>query len=117
MGFRLDRTYTLQFEGNMSGAYVKLKSTPVGVSVRLRTSISVKEAVELLTRYLDEWNLEDADGKTVPFTVEAIMENVEEVVIAKILVEWYRAAAGITAPLDPPGADGTLTDLDIPMAS
>ena len=115
MGFRLDRTYVLEFEGNMAGAYVKLKSTPVGVALKLRAGIKVVEAIDLLTEYLLDWNLEDADGKTVPFTVEAIMAEVEEVVIAKILVEWCRASVGITAPLDPPGADGTLTDTDIPM--
>lgn len=115
MGFRIDRTYVLEFEGAMAGAYVKIKSTPVGVALELRNSMDVDRAVELLAQYVIEWNLDGPDDEPLPITVEAIKGGLEEVVVAKILVEWYRAARGVTAPLDPPGADGTLTDTDIPM--
>lgn len=115
MGFRIDRTYVLEFEGAMAGAYVKIKSTPVGIALELRNSLSIDRAVELLVEYVAEWNLDGLDDEPLPITAEAIKANLEEVVVAKILVEWYKAAAGVTAPLDPPGADGTLTDVDIPM--
>lgn len=116
MGFRIDRSYVLEFEGAMTGAYIKIKSTPVGVALELRSSgVSIDRAVELLVQYVTEWNLDGPDDEPLPITKEAILAGLEEVVIAKILIEWYKAAAGVTAPLDPPGADGTLTDLDMPM--
>lgn len=116
MGFRLDRTYTLEFEGAMAGAYVKIKATPVGVTMELRAAGMEKDrAIELLAQYVEEWNLDGPDGKPLPITADAIKNGLEEVVVAAILVEWYKAAVGVTAPLDPPGADGTLTDQDIPM--
>jgi hypothetical protein len=121
MGFRLDRTYVLEFEGAMEGAYVKLKSTPVGVALEMRggqtDAVGLNRAAELLAEYVQEWNLNGSDGKALPITAEAILADLELVVIGKIMVEWYKAAVGVTAPLDPPGADGTLSDEDIPMES
>lgn len=116
MGFRLDRTYVLEFEGAMAGAYIKIKSTPVGVALQLRSSSTTdgRGVLELLAQYVSDWNLEDADGAPLPITVEAIEANLEVPVIAAIVGEWYKAALGVTAPLDPPGADGTLTDEDMP---
>lgn len=117
MGFRLNRTYVLEFEGAMEGAYVKLKATPVGVAMALRSGSSADgdEVLQLLAQYVAEWNLEDENGEPLPITAEAIRANLEAPVIAKIVGEWYKAAIGVTAPLDPPGADGTLRDEDIPM--
>lgn len=117
MGFRLDRTYVLEFEGAMAGAYVKLRATPIGTVMKLRgtDSASNTELVELLAEYILDWNFEDVDGKPLPITAEAMLAELEQVVIVKIITEWYKAAVGVTAPLDPPGADGTLTDVDIPM--
>jgi len=106
MGFRLDRTYVLRFEGAMEGAYVKLRATPVGVALELRggegASLSIQRGAELLAEYVIEWNLDGADDQPLPITVDAILGNLEEVLIAKLIVEWYRAAVGVTAPLDPP---------------
>lgn len=118
MGFRLDRTYALEFEGAMEGAYVELRATPVGVTLELRSEgnvISFERAAELLAEYVEEWNLDGPDGEPLPVTAEAILNGLERVVVLKIITEWYKAAVGITAPLDPPGADGTLTDADMPM--
>lgn len=99
----------------MEGAYVKIKSTPVGVALELRSGIDANRAIELLVQYVQEWNLDGPDDKPLPIDVEAVKAGLEESVIAKIIVEWWKAAAGVTAPLDPPGADGTMTDADIPM--
>ncbi len=99
----------------MEGAYVKLRATPVGVALELRADVGIKRAAELLAEYVEEWNLDGPDDEPLPVTAEAILGNLEEAVIAKVIVEWYKAAVGVTAPLDPPGADGTLTDADIPM--
>lgn len=115
MGFRLDRTYVLEFEGAMEGAYVKLRATPVGVALELRSSVPIERAAELLADYIIEWNFDDSDGNPLPVTKEALINDLEEVVFAALIKEWYKAAVGVTAPLDPPGADGTLTDQDMPM--
>ena len=117
MGFRLDRSYVLEFEGAMEGAYVKIKSTPVGVALEMRQAgdLPIDRAAELLAEYVSDWNLDGPDGKPLPITKEAILADLEQVVLGKIFVEWYKAAVGLTAPLDPPGADGTLTDVDMPM--
>lgn len=109
MGFRLDRTYVLAFEGAMTGAHVKLRATPVGVALELRgdedNSLSLPRAAELLAEYVQEWNLDGPDGQPLPVTPEAILGDLEEVVVAKIMVEWYKAARGVTTPLDPPTED------------
>lgn len=115
MGFRLDRSYVLEFEGAMEGAYVKIKSTPVGVALEMRAAVPIERAAAMLAEYVQEWNLDGSDGESMPITAEAILGDLEEVIIAKIMVEWYKAAVGVTAPLDPPGADGTLNDKDMPM--
>lgn len=116
MGFRLDRTYVLQFEGAMEGAYVKLRATPVGVALELRggesSSLSIQRAAELLAEYVQEWNLDGLDDEPLPVTAEAILAGLEEVVIAKIIVEWYKAAVGVTAPLDPPTEDIPMDPID-----
>lgn len=119
MGFRLDRSYVLEFEGAMEGAYVKLRATPLGVVMRLRDGgwSTIVELADLLAEYVIEWNLDDRDDKPLPITGPAIVAELEQPVLVKIVTEWAKAAAGITAPLDPPGADGTLTDADIPMES
>lgn len=103
MGFRLDRTYVLAFEGAMAGAYVKLKATPVGVVLKLRSDSweTVDELAVLLAEYVIEWNLDGPDGEPLPITAEAIINGLEQVVFVKIITEWAKAAAGITAPLDP----------------
>jgi hypothetical protein len=103
MGFRIDRTYVLQFEGAMAGAYIKIKATPVGVAMALRSGSSADgdEVLELLAKYVTEWNLDGLDGEPLPITAKAIKANLEAPVIAKIVGEWYKAATGVTAPLDP----------------
>lgn len=116
MGFRLNRTYILEFEGVMEGAHVKLRATPVAVVLELRNgTVAVERAAELLAEYVEEWNLDGLDDKPLPITKEAIVANLEAPVVGRLAIEWYKAALGLTAPLDPPGADGTLSDEDIPM--
>lgn len=101
MGFRLDRTYVLQFEGAMAGAEVKIRSTSIATMMRIRQVQELSELAGLLADHLVEWNLEDEKGEPLPTTADAIMSNLEGVVLGRIAREWYRAASGVTAPLDP----------------
>lgn len=117
MGFRVNRTYVLQFSGAMEGAYVKIKATPVEVTLEMRSvvgdGLSIERAAELLAEYVLEWNLDGMDDQPLPVTAEAIVGGLEQVVITKILLEWYKAAVGATAPLDPPAPEDV--EPDIPM--
>src|ERR1700745_2378835 len=121
MGFRLNRSYVLEFEGAMEGAFVKLRKTPIGVVLELRGGedrsgvVTDRRAAGLLSEYVADWTLEDENGQELARTADAILANLEQPELTKIMVEWLKAAAGITAPLDPPGAAGTLTDADMPM--
>jgi hypothetical protein len=124
MGFRLNqRTYLLKFEDSaMEGAEIRLRSTPISTLLRLGETVPYAELVELLCEYVLDWNLEDSKGEPLKVEVEAILDNIEEVMLTRIVREWYRAAKGITAPLDPPSTDGeqfkeeTSLDLsEIPM--
>src|SRR4051812_12567991 len=104
MGFRLNRTYSLEFEGAMEGAVVKLRSTTAGKVIEMRAADAAGLAA-LLADHVLEWNLEDTDGQPLPVTAEAILGGMEEVVLAAIIREWYKAATGVTAPLDGPSTD------------
>jgi hypothetical protein len=107
MGFRLNRTYVLQFEGVLDGLEVKIKSTPIAVTLELQGEVNYERLCELFAEYVTEWNYEDEEGKVVPLTSEGIHANLEHVVLQKIVQQWIRAARGVTAPLDPPSIDGT----------
>lgn len=106
MGFRIDRTYVLEFEGALEGLYVKIKSTPVSVMMRFQSNTTWDETAELLAEYVLEWNYENEDGKPLPIEKEAIIAGMEVPVMVRIAREWAKAAGGITAPLDPPSTDG-----------
>lgn len=106
MGFRLNRTYVLKFEGAMEGAEIRIKSTPVSVVLQCMQQVPHAELAELMTQYIESWNLEDANGDVIKIEPESILQNLEEVVMRKILLEWMRAARGISAPLDDPSTSG-----------
>jgi hypothetical protein len=107
VGFRLNRTYVLEFEGALAGAEVKIRSTSVGVLLELRDASSEKRVAELLASHLVEWNLENEIGDPIPLTVEGVL-SLEGVVLGRIAREWYRAASGLTAPLDDPMMEASL---------
>lgn len=114
MGFRLDRTYVLVFEGAMEGAEVSIRATSIGTVLKLREITEAAELAKLLADHLVAWNFEDADGNPLPTTTEAIMENLEGVVIGRIGREWYRAATGVTAPLEPSISMESSLEMEIP---
>lgn len=108
MGKRLERrTYVLHFEEGtyLEGAEIRIRSTPIGVVEKLEES-TYRQSIPIFLEYLDSWNLEDADGERVKYTEEAILEALEWPVLASIMRQWYHAALGVTAPLDPPSSNG-----------
>ncbi len=107
MGFRLNRTYVLDFAGTaLDGLEVKIGATSVATSSAIRDSQSATDLCALLAENMLEWNYADATGEVVPITAEAIGANLEESVLAKICREWYKAAVGVTAPLDESSTSG-----------
>lgn len=107
MGFRLRREYVLEFTGAMQGAEVRIKATSVGACVALREAgADISAIAELLSEHLVSWNLESEDGEPLGMSASEIQAGLERVVIEAIAVEWFKAAMGITAPLDPPSTDG-----------
>jgi hypothetical protein len=113
VGFRLDRTYVLEFEGALAGAEVAIKATSVGTVLKLRDVADAKEVAELLASHLIGWNLEDRDGNPIPTTAEGILDNVEEAILGRIAAEWYKAATGVTSPLDGPNSMESSLDMEV----
>ncbi len=107
MGFNLGRTYVLEFEEGtyLAGAEIRIRSTPISVVMQLEDGLTVQDQAKLLAEYVESWNLEVA-GDALLISAEAILATMEYPVIKKIVREWYRAAVGISAPLDPPSGDG-----------
>lgn len=108
MGFKLGRSYDLRFTGAMTGAEVSIRSTPVEVMLRLAGDITFAESAELLAEYVTDWNLDGLDDQPLKVTTADIMANMEAAVLEKVVREWYKAARGVTAPLDPPSGDGEM---------
>jgi hypothetical protein len=115
MGFRLNRTYALRFQGDLAGLEVDIAATSVGVVLKLReTSMGDSAAFAgMLAEHVTHWNYEDEKGEVLPICVESFLE-LEEPVLALIVKEWYKAAVGVTAPLDEGSTLGQLV-ASIPM--
>lgn len=107
MGFKLGRVYVLEFEGtDMEGAIVKVRSPTIATLDDLLLRERGEEQWQIMLDHLVEWNLETEDGEPVPATVEGMKAHMEPGVPMIITREWYRAARGITAPLDRRSGDG-----------
>lgn len=108
MGFRLNRSYTLLFEGSvLEGLEVNIRATSVETVMQVREHYDDPTVLAgLLAEHVTEWNYEDADGKTLPIEPGSFL-SLEEPVMARIVKEWYRAATGVTAPLDVESTDGS----------
>lgn len=114
MGFRLNRTYKLVFKGDMEGAEINIRATPISTVLALREiTEDTRAMVDHLVQYVIDWNLDGPDGKPLPLNTGAILDGLEEAVLAEILLQWYRAATGITAPLD----DGSTSGEPFPVES
>lgn len=111
MGFNVARQYRLMFEGTaMNGAEIVLGNTSIATTQKLRTQIPLGEFADLLAGHLLEWNLE-VDGVPIDIDAESILQNVNEVWLRVIAVEWLKAAVGLTAPLETPSTPEELQEL------
>lgn len=100
MGFKVGRIYVLEFESTgMEGAVVKVRSPSIDTTEKV-TELPEEEARALLFEHITEWNLEDEAG-AIPVDLKEARARVEPSVLGLIAKEWYRAARGLSAPLDP----------------
>lgn len=118
MGFRLSRVYALRFSGALEGLEVDIKGTSVGVVQQLRETETrdVQGLAKLLAAHIIRWNYENEDGTALEATPENLVSSLEEPVLGAIVKEWYRAATGVTAPLDERSTSGSqFPEASIPM--
>lgn len=105
MGFKLERTYALRWDGDLAGLEVDIRGTSVAVMQEIRglrvsaEGTEVLRLAEILAAHIKRWNFEGDDGETLPITAESILAQ-EASVVSAIGREWYLAAAGVSAPLD-----------------
>ena len=106
MGFKVGRTFTLEFYGtDLAGAIVKMRSCSIGTIQELKNPENgLDEELQIIADHIIEWNLEDENGP-IPATVEGL-KQLEIPVRDLIYVEWQKATKGITAPLDHRSSDG-----------
>lgn len=110
MGFKVGRTFTLEFHGtDLAGAVVKMRSASIGTIQKLRDPENdFASEAQIIVDHIIEWNLEDEDGP-IPVTVEGL-KSLELPVRDLIYIEWQKATKGITAPLDHRSSDGEKRD-------
>jgi hypothetical protein len=99
MGFRVGRTFTLEFDGtDLDGAEVKFRSASIGALQEIRGAEGIEEEAALVAPYLVSWNLEDESG-SLPADAKGLLA-LEEPAYRLIVSEWLKATRGVTAPLD-----------------
>lgn len=134
MGYRQQaRVYRLVWEdGPFVGLEVRGKSLPVGAFLAIEGSqhklqelitrgavseAEMQEVLEPVQRIVDaivSWNIEDAEGRPVPVTLDGFMSLTQEEVTA-ILTAWANAGTNVSTPLERPSPDGEL-EASLPMA-
>jgi hypothetical protein len=116
MGFAIDRSYQLSFEGQfLDGCEIHIRATSIAAILELEKDTTKRESVaKLLSEHLISWDLE-MNGEPIPATYDGIL-MLEEVVMASITGAWYKAARGVSAPLEKPSTDGEDSEEElIPM--
>lgn len=126
MGYQRKRkTYSLTFEGtDYDGLTVRIRGASVeqyARALRLQNVAeenedSIRELLGLFAEALIDWNLEDEQGAPVPTTLQAVLDEDLEMVLAMVS-GWLGAIGGVPAPLEQssPGG-GPSPEVSIPMA-
>ncbi|GAB3156207.1 hypothetical protein GCM10027258_62290 [Amycolatopsis stemonae] len=106
MGFNANPTvYRLEFEDpQFEGLVVRIRHGSIQIRADFDKAVGWREQLEVFVRALVEWNLEDDEGKTLPFTVEALLGTQDNVVNA-MLNAWVDAGRP-PAPLEQPSTSG-----------
>jgi len=110
MGFSLNRTYELRWaDGDLAGLEIDIRSMSMATMEIIRESED-HEVAAIVAEHIVRWNFDD-----VKPTTEGLM-SLEHPVFREICAQWYRAARGISAPLDLGSSDGVPSPVaSIPM--
>jgi hypothetical protein len=106
MGFRANRVFVLQFEDEMAGAEVKIRSGSIQDMQALSESSDTDEAIDLFLKYAESWNFDRRDGTPCPLEKGEIKEEVDEPTFIKVCGAWWRASTRIPAPLEEKSTSG-----------
>lgn len=120
MGYKRNpKIYHLKWEdGDYAGLEVRVRSLSLGqlVASQSGNGYDGKEGLEanitLFAERLVDWNLEAEDGTPVPPTLDAIMGEEDDLILA-IVRRWMDAISGVSAPLDETSPSGAIS----PVAS
>ena len=107
MGFKLGRTYVLQFEKGsyLDGAEIRLRSANIDTVLALE-ELKAHDALPVFVDHVEEWNLEDRNGNPIPIEANALRKELELPVVNRLMRDWYKAAVGVAAPLDKMSSNG-----------
>lgn len=65
----------------------------------------IGDQLKTMADKLVAWNLEDDEGRPVPTTVEAVLDQDRDLMLA-ILGSWLDTLSGVSAPLEPTSTGG-----------
>ena len=110
-GFRLpEKTARITFEGtDYDGAEIRvLLSVTFGKFIALRESAQGEDQEKMARLFgedvLMEWNLEDADGKSIPANGDGMLA-IPMALTNLVVQHWVEEVAGVASPLPPASGD------------
>lgn len=93
----------------MHGLEIRVRlRVPVGVILGAVAG-DVSRAMKPFLKQVESWNLEDADGNPVPFSLEAFEETFDTGEAGEILAGWVQSVAGLTTPLVEPSSASAIS--------
>lgn len=72
------------------------------------------DVLDIICEHLAEWNLEDAAGRPVDVTREAVSPGLDKDAVKALVEAWITALVAVPDPLPRPSTDGSPVD-GIPM--
>lgn len=130
MGYvRKKKVFVLNFEDeDLEGLVVKATTVSTEQLLEIEGSLSqikkvdkdkVREILSTFAKVLVSWNLEDEEGAPVPCSLDGLLGQDFEFVLA-ILYGWIEGVSSVAAPLDKKSSNGVKSHLessllDMPM--
>ena len=120
------KTFLLKFaDPEYAGLEVRVKSLPVGQLLKVgrfadtaREAFDLSMVEDLFTAFagsLISWNLEEPEGVPVPATLDGVLSQETDFMIA-VALEWATTLAGVSADLGKDSSSGPISPaLSLPM--
>lgn len=130
MGFKAKKKlYQLRFADghDLEGLEVTMSSVSMGTLLKLqevgdradevaKDMSQFRGIVEIFAKAMIGWNLEDDFDRPIPVTVDAILDQDPDFIMA-IILEWTKAISGVPDPLDAGSTSGERSlEAQLPMA-